>query len=175
MFSTSSARRDVRSSYLAHAACYMEKPATHQGWVKMVRAIEAFWMECGCIPGSDDLRQALDYKDQNPNHGKSGPTIASGIAEVRSQATMSTDGLPAKKEGSSFGSAGCPDHARLLDHFGAVVRDLLDLHQQQFQAISAGEAESERFDILIHMANERKQSAKYAYLRHLEEHGCSKL
>jgi hypothetical protein len=26
---------------------------------------------------------------------------------------------------------------------------------------------------LIHMANERKQAAKYAYLRHVEAHGCS--
>jgi hypothetical protein len=27
---------------------------------------------------------------------------------------------------------------------------------------------------LIHMANEKKQSAKYAYLLHVEPNGCSK-
>jgi hypothetical protein len=34
--------------------------------------------------------------------------------------------------------------------------------------------DSTRFDPLIHMANERKHEAKYAYLHHLETHGCSK-
>ncbi len=179
MLSTSIARRDVRGSYLAHAACYVEKPSDHQGWVRLMQAIEAFWMDFGYLPGGDDRFQAIDYKAKDSalpsGNGNSGPMIAGGSAEVRSQATMSIDGLPTKKNGTPSKNTGCEEHARLLDQFGATVRELLDLHQQQFQAISAGEGEAERFDILIHMANERKQSAKYAYIRHLEEHGCSKL
>jgi hypothetical protein len=60
-----------------------------------------------------------------------------------------------------------------LNEFGAVVQDLLRLHEQQFHAIVQGDTECNRFDLLIHMANEKKQAAKYAYIRHLESHGCS--
>ncbi len=69
---------------------------------------------------------------------------------------------------------GCREHNRLLNEFGAAVRELLALHEQQFLAIVEGDMECSRFDLLIHMANERKQLTKYAYLRHVEEHGCSK-
>jgi hypothetical protein len=69
--------------------------------------------------------------------------------------------------------SGCEEHDRFLGEFGAAVRDILDLHEQQFQAIVQGDAESSRFDVLIHMANEKKQLAKYAYLRHVDTHGCS--
>ena len=69
--------------------------------------------------------------------------------------------------------AGCEEHARCLENFGAAVREVLELHEQQWLAIIDGDHDSYRFDILIHMANERKQSAKYAYLRHVEAHGCS--
>lgn len=67
----------------------------------------------------------------------------------------------------------CEDARRLLDAFGEAVQDLVRLHEEQFQSILAGDLESTRFDDLIHMANEKKQEAKYAYLKHLETHGCS--
>jgi hypothetical protein len=50
---------------------------------------------------------------------------------------------------------------------------LLLLHEQQFLAIVGGDLDSHRFDLLIHMANEKKQQVKYAYLQHVETHGCS--
>jgi hypothetical protein len=49
----------------------------------------------------------------------------------------------------------------------------MQLHEQQFFAITSDDLDIERFDLLIHMANEEKQGAKYAYLRHLDNHGCS--
>lgn len=67
----------------------------------------------------------------------------------------------------------CQEAKELLDAFGETVRVLVDLHEQQFQSIVGGDLESTRFDDLIHMANERKHQAKYAYLHHLETHGCS--
>ena len=70
-------------------------------------------------------------------------------------------------------SSGCAEHDRLLGEFGATVRELLDLHEQQFLAIVEGDTDSARFDVLIHMVNEKKQLAKYAYLRHVDAHGCS--
>ena len=69
--------------------------------------------------------------------------------------------------------SGCEEHNRLLDEFGAAVQDLLSLHEQQFLAIVNDDTDCTRFDLLIHMANEKKQQAKYAYMRHVEAHGCS--
>ena len=69
----------------------------------------------------------------------------------------------------------CKESRSLLDAFAEAVQELLLLHEQQFQAIVSADMESDRFDILIHMANERKHEAKSAYLRHLESHGCSTL
>lgn len=86
---------------------------------------------------------------------------------------MHDNGAPEKKAEEASRKSGCEEHDRLLSEFGAAVRELLDLHQQQFQAIVEGDAESSRFDVLIHMANEKKQWAKYAYLRHVDAHGCS--
>jgi hypothetical protein len=67
----------------------------------------------------------------------------------------------------------CSEQRRLLDMFGEAVQDMLLLHEQQFLAIVAGDLDSHRFDLLIHMANEKKQHAKYAYLQHVDTHGCS--
>jgi len=69
--------------------------------------------------------------------------------------------------------AGCEQHAQCLEDFGAAVREVLELHEQQWLAIIDGDDDSCRFDVLIHMANEKKQAAKYAYLHHVETHGCS--
>jgi hypothetical protein len=67
----------------------------------------------------------------------------------------------------------CAEARRLLDEFGEAVQEVLRLHEQQFTDIVEGDSECNRFDLLIHMANEKKTRAKYAYMRHLEEHACS--
>ena len=85
---------------------------------------------------------------------------------------MSSDDTP--PVGSERRISGCEEHDRLLDAFGAAVQEVLKLHEQQFLAIVDGDDECNRFDLLIHMANETKQAAKYAYIRHVESHGCSK-
>jgi len=67
----------------------------------------------------------------------------------------------------------CQEARELLDAFGSSIQDLVKLHEEQFQAVIAGDSDSARFDDLIHMANQRKLAAKYRYLHHLESHGCS--
>jgi hypothetical protein len=67
----------------------------------------------------------------------------------------------------------CEQRRRLLDAFGEAVQDLVRLHEQQFLTVVDGDFNAHRFDLLIHNANERKQNAKYAYMTHLEQHGCS--
>ena len=67
----------------------------------------------------------------------------------------------------------CQEAKGLLNAFGETVQELIRLHEEQFQSVVGGDLDSTRFDDLIHMANERKHEAKYAYLHHLETHGCS--
>ena len=68
----------------------------------------------------------------------------------------------------------CQQARKLLDDLGETIREIIHLHEEQFQSLIGGDLDSSRFDPLIHMANERKNEAKYAYLHHLETHGCSK-
>jgi tRNA splicing endonuclease len=76
---------------------------------------------------------------------------------------------------STNGLLYCQKARDLLDAFSTTIREVITLHEDQFQAVLASDDDSERFDDLIHMANERKRDAKYAYLRHLEIHDCSKI
>jgi hypothetical protein len=69
----------------------------------------------------------------------------------------------------------CEEAKALLDALGEAIRDLIRLHEEQFQSLIGGNLDGTRFDPLIHMANERKHQAKYDYLLHVETHGCSKL
>lgn len=66
----------------------------------------------------------------------------------------------------------CEENKRLLEAFGQAVQELILLHEQQFLSVVDGDVESTRFDLLIHMANEKKRDAKYALMRHIGEHGC---
>ena|SRR5215467_11242513 len=67
----------------------------------------------------------------------------------------------------------CGEGKSLLDAFAAAVQELMILHEKQFLAVVEGDTSANRFDLLIHEANEKKQNAKYAYMNHLERHGCS--
>jgi hypothetical protein len=67
----------------------------------------------------------------------------------------------------------CEETRHLLDSFGEAAQELLHLHKEQLLATIEGDPDSQRFDLLIHIANEKKQQAKYAYMHHLETHGCS--
>jgi hypothetical protein len=66
----------------------------------------------------------------------------------------------------------CRENRRLMEEFAATVKELFRLHEEQFYSILDGDEDCNRFDVLLHMANEKKQQAKYAYLRHVESHGC---
>ena len=72
-----------------------------------------------------------------------------------------------------MGLAYCQEAQELLEIYGLAVHKLVELHQEQFESVIGGDQDSVRFDDLIHLANERKYEAKYAYLQHLETHGCS--
>jgi hypothetical protein len=68
----------------------------------------------------------------------------------------------------------CPQAKRLLDGFCAAVHEMVRLHKEQLRAILNSETDLSRFDLELHYAQERKENAKYAYIGHLEQHGCGK-
>jgi len=178
MLSASASPRDVRESYQARANCYVQKPTDLPRSVQLVQAVEVFWMDFALSPPYDPgptLTQSTDSKgsySQPSTGGAAGIPIADFPIEARSRAML--DKSPANQTQTSYRKSGCEEHDGLLDEFGEAVQALLALHQQQFVAIVEGDSDCTRFDLLIHMANERKQRAKYAYLRHVEAHGCSK-
>jgi hypothetical protein len=66
----------------------------------------------------------------------------------------------------------CEEKARFERTFIQAIRDLNAFQKEQVEAILAGDGDSCRFDTLIFMAQENKDLAKYAWLAHVEEHGC---
>jgi hypothetical protein len=66
----------------------------------------------------------------------------------------------------------CEEKYRLLDDFLHAVRGLNRLHTEQTEAVIRGDRDFTRFDILIYAAQERKESAKYAWFVHVESHHC---
>jgi hypothetical protein len=66
----------------------------------------------------------------------------------------------------------CAVKYRLIDEFLASNHALMDLQNQQTQAVIDQDPEFSRFDDLIHMAQEKKDRAKYALISHVDQHRC---
>ena len=66
----------------------------------------------------------------------------------------------------------CEEKARLTESFLQAIHELTDLHAQQSRAVMEQDPEFSRFDLLMHMAVEKRDEAKYALLRHIESHQC---
>ena len=66
----------------------------------------------------------------------------------------------------------CAEKARLMNEFVDAIHELGEWQSQQAKALIEGDPDFARFDLLIHMANEKKDRVKYAWLSHIERHGC---
>jgi hypothetical protein len=66
----------------------------------------------------------------------------------------------------------CEEKYRLIEEFLTSNHVLMNLQNEQVQAIIDQDPEFARFDDLIHMARENKDRAKYALMKHVEEHHC---
>ncbi|HEV3196783.1 MAG TPA: hypothetical protein VGZ73_02725 [Bryobacteraceae bacterium] len=66
----------------------------------------------------------------------------------------------------------CKEKARLLDEFLQAIQELTALMSQQTQALIEGNSDFARFDLLLHLAQEEKDKAKYAWIAHVESHRC---
>jgi hypothetical protein len=70
----------------------------------------------------------------------------------------------------------CEEKNRLLCEFLKTIREISELQSQQMQAVLDaaidGEGDFMRFDLLLHLAQQKKEQAKYAWIEHVEGHGC---
>ena len=67
----------------------------------------------------------------------------------------------------------CVERSRLLDEFLISIQEVSALLGQQTQAVIDGDPDFSRFDLLIHVAQEKKDRAKYAWIAHVEVHRCA--
>lgn len=69
----------------------------------------------------------------------------------------------------------CEEKERLLCDFLAAIQDITALHEAQTRAVIEGDADFTRFDLLLHLAQNKKDLAKYSWIVHVEAHGCGEL
>ena len=50
ILTTSASDRDILQSYLLHANCYITKPVDLEGFLKVVRSIDSFWLSIVKLP-----------------------------------------------------------------------------------------------------------------------------
>jgi hypothetical protein len=66
----------------------------------------------------------------------------------------------------------CEEKNRLRDGFLQSIQELNALLDQQTRAVIDGDVDFSRFDVLLHVAHEKKEMAKYAWMTHVEVHHC---
>ena len=72
----------------------------------------------------------------------------------------------AEKQGGRL----CQEKRRLQAEFLQAVHEINVLQTQQTQAVVDEDPDFGRFDILIHLAQEKKDAAKYLLMAHVEAH-----
>ena len=66
----------------------------------------------------------------------------------------------------------CAEKKQLMNEFLQAIHELGSAQAEQAKALIEGDLDFSRFDVLIHMANEKKDWVKYALLAHVEQHRC---
>ncbi|HEY2015784.1 MAG TPA: hypothetical protein VGH38_19915 [Bryobacteraceae bacterium] len=59
-----------------------------------------------------------------------------------------------------------------MDEFLEAMHEVNMLLSQQIRAVIDEDPDFNRFDLLIHLANEKKDRAKYAWMIHVDSHNC---
>jgi hypothetical protein len=65
----------------------------------------------------------------------------------------------------------CEDKKRLRDEYLYRLREITALLSQQAEA-TVCDLSLSRFELLLHLAREKKDAAKYALIAHIESHRC---
>jgi hypothetical protein len=78
-----------------------------------------------------------------------------------------------RTEAKRFREGGfCSAKQKLVNDFLEAVHELGALQNEQAQAAIDDDPDFSRFDVLLHLAQEKKDTAKYAWIAHVETHGC---
>jgi hypothetical protein len=78
-----------------------------------------------------------------------------------------------RKAAERFREGGfCAVKQELVNDFLAAVHDITVLQNEQAQAVIDDDTDFSRFDLLLHLAQEKKDTAKYAWIAHVETHRC---
>jgi hypothetical protein len=86
--------------------------------------------------------------------------------------TFATSRTETKYLGRTNDIGFCEEKYRLLDEFLEAVHELSALQSEQTRSVIRGEPDFLRFDLPLHFAQEKKERAKYAWIAHVEDHGC---
>ena len=120
--------------------------------------------------GGRSLLYSSPDRRQKKNTGMRAASIDNGFRMVpcldMSREPESQPGRPIPETGY------CEEKNRLLNEFLKKIHDLNTLQAAQTQAVIDGDTDFNRFDVLLHMAQEKKESAKYAWMAHVESHRC---
>ena len=66
----------------------------------------------------------------------------------------------------------CEVKKRLRDEFLKAIREVTLLLSQQSEAVIEWDLEFSRFDVPLHLAQDKREAAKYALIAHIEAHHC---
>ena len=66
----------------------------------------------------------------------------------------------------------CQEKKRLLDEFLKAIQQIIAIHNQQTRAVIDGDPDFYRYDVMLYLAQEEKERAKYAWISHVDAHGC---
>ena len=84
-----------------------------------------------------------------------------------------SDGMAQQeRQNERVGTLFCDTKQRLIHEFTAANHELMELQNQQTQAVINHDPDFSRFDDLIHMARGIKDESKYALIAHTDEHYC---
>ena len=80
---------------------------------------------------------------------------------------------PEKKHLAAVPEIGfCEEKNRLQENFLQAIREFNVLLEQQTRAVIVGDEDFNRFDLLLHAAQDEKERAKYLWMMHVDAHGC---
>jgi len=67
----------------------------------------------------------------------------------------------------------CGEKNRLTDEFLTAIQEMNALHSEQTTAVIQNDPDFSRFDVLLLLAQDKKERAKYALMAHIEVHRCA--
>src|ERR1700722_7021764 len=95
MFSASTSPDDIRESYRARANCYVQKPTDLDRSVKLMEAIETFWIDTALRPPRDPR---TSHDDRTPESKRRNSTLDGPAGEIGSGSPIASSSGAGRSE-----------------------------------------------------------------------------